>query len=118
MHTETISYQDDKTQLEAYVAYRSKEKFPLVILCHAWKGRDNFICEKAKEIARLGYVGFALDMYGKGVVGRSKEENAALKKPFIENREMLQKRVLKAFKIACQLPYVDAIPRLAQMCEF
>lgn len=105
--TEAISYQDGSNDLEAFVAYPSVEKSPLVILCHAWSGKDEFICDKAREVAQWGYVGFALDMYGKGILGKSKDENAALKKPFIENREMLQKRIMKAFEVACNLPYVD-----------
>lgn len=108
MHTINIPYQDKGVDLEALVATQSEEKRPLVILCHAWKGRDDFICEKAKEIAKWGYVGFALDMYGKGVLGKSKEENAALKKPFMEDRQLLLHRVIEGFKIACSLPYVDS----------
>ena len=112
MFTEAISYQDGNSDLEAFVAYPSIERRPLVILCHAWKGKDDFICDKAREVAQWGYVGFALDMYGKGILGKSKDENAALKRPFIENRNMLQKRVLKAFEVACSLPYVD-VSRIA-----
>lgn len=107
MFTEAISYQDDNSELEGFVAYPSLERRPLVILCHAWRGRDEFICSKAREVAQWGYVGFALDMYGKGILGKSKDENATLKRPFVENREMLQKRVMNAFEVACRLPYVN-----------
>lgn len=107
INTINISYQDNGVELEGFVAYPNEKKRPVVILCHAWKGRDDFICEKAKEIAELGYVGFALDMYGKGVLGKSKEENAALKKPFMENRHLLLNRVIRGFEVACELPYVD-----------
>ncbi len=103
-----VPYRDLETELEAFAAYPSREKKPAVILCHAWKGRDDFICQQARQIANWGYVGFALDMYGKGVLGKSAEENAALKKPFVEDRKLLQRRVLKAFEVARQLPYVDA----------
>jgi dienelactone hydrolase len=102
-----VTYQDEENQLEGFLAYKLEEKKPLVILCHAWKGRDDFICEKAKQIAELGYVGFALDIYGKGILGKNKEECIALKKPFIENRYLLQKRLLKGYHKACSLPYVD-----------
>mgnify|MGYP001306967787 CR=1 FL=1 len=108
MHTDNIPYQDKGIELEGFVAYPSEEKRPVVILCHAWKGKDDFICEKAKAIAEWGYVGFALDMYGKGVLGKSKEENAALKKPFMENRQLLLNRVIRGFEMACSLPYVDS----------
>ncbi len=107
MHTATLPYHDDGVELEGFVAYPDKKRRPLVLLCHAWKGRDDFICEKAQAIAQLGYVGFALDMYGKGVLGKSKEENALLKKPFMDDRKLLQKRLLKAYETACRLPYVD-----------
>lgn len=103
-----LPYTDEGTQLEGFSAYHPDEKRPLVILCHAWRGRDDFICEKAKLIAALGYVGFAIDMYGIGVLGNSKEENAALKKPFIEDRRYLRRRLLKGFDVACALPYVDS----------
>lgn len=105
---ETISYLDQNVELEGYAVYHGKEKRPLVLLCHAWRGRDDFICEKTEQVAALGYSGFAIDMYGKGVIGKSKEENAALKKPFIDDRSFLQSRLLKGYETACTLPFVDA----------
>lgn len=102
-----ISYSHNQTSLEGYAAYPSGENLPLVILCHAWKGRDEFICEKAKQIASLGFGAFALDMYGKGVHGGAIEENAALKKPFIDNRAYLLSRVSLGYETAKALPSID-----------
>lgn len=104
---QTISYSDQNVDLEAYVAAPASSKCPLVLLCHAWRGRDDFICEKAQLIAQLGYVGFALDMYGKDVLGKTKEENAALKKPFVGDRALLRRRLLKGYEAASALPGVD-----------
>ncbi len=59
-------------------------------------------------MAELGYVGFALDMYGKGVLGNSVEENAALMQPFIDDRTMLQKRIFAALAEVKELPWVDS----------
>lgn len=108
MHS-IIPYQDQDTQLEGFVAYPNQtvSKRPVVILCHAWRGNDPFICEKAKEIAEWGYIGFALDIYGKGVLGQTKEENVALKKPWMENRIALQRRLLKSYEVASHLPHAD-----------
>lgn len=108
LHTNFVPYRDEATDLEGFFVYSETKKRPLVILCHAWKGRDEFICEKAKEIAAWGYASFALDMYGKGVLGATRAENAALKRPFMENRALLQQRVVKGFEIASHLPQVDA----------
>lgn len=107
---------DQDIPLEGFLACSTNEKRPLVILCHAWRGRDDFICEKAQKIGALGYTGFALDVYGKGILGNSKDENAALKKPFLEDRSLLQKRLLKGFEMACSLPYVD--PKLIAVLGF
>lgn len=107
MQTAFIPYQDQETSLEGFAAYPSAEKHPAVILCHAWAGRDDFICGVAKQMAGWGYVGFALDMYGKGMIGKSKEENASLKKSFLEQRELLQRRIVKSFNVAQSLSYVD-----------
>lgn len=106
-HTK-IPYQDNGADLEGLAFHPESGKRPLVILCHAWKGRDEFICEKAQMIAKLGYVGFALDMYGRDVLGTCKEENEKLKKPFIQDRSLLQRRVLKALEVSSHLPYVDS----------
>lgn len=108
MLTETISYQDNVVELEGFAAFADAQKRPLVVLCHAWRGRDEFVCDKAKEIAGWGYHCFALDMYGKGVLGHSKEENAALKRPFVEDRALLQRRVVKGFETGSRLIHVDA----------
>lgn len=108
MQNQFIPYLDDEIQLEAFVSRPEGTKLPLVILCHAWKGRDEFICDKAQKIAELGFVGFALDLYGKGVLGKTNEECAKLKKPFLEDRHYLQKRLLKGYQKALTLPNIDA----------
>ncbi len=103
MKTKLVTYEDQDAILEGFLAYDSKSemKSPGVILCHAWSGRDAFVCEKAKEIAQWGYTVFALDLYGKGVLGKNKEENIALMTPFIMDRNFLRKRLnssLDAFR--------------------
>lgn len=107
MEQALVAYTDHGVDLEGFAAYPSPGKHPAVILCHAWKGRDDFICGKAKLVASSGYAGFALDMYGKGILGKSNEENAALKQPFLHDRKLLQQRVLAAFDTVRELPYVD-----------
>lgn len=66
---------------------------PGVLVSHAWGGRDAFADSKASALAELGYVGFALDLYGQGVRGTDRDSCAALMRPFLEDRVMLQARM-------------------------
>ena len=81
---------------------------PGVLVAHAWAGRSDYEDGKADGLARLGYVAFTLDLYGKGVRGSSPEENGALMQPFLEDREMLQKRLLVSLATLREQPEADA----------
>ena len=77
-------------------------------VAHAWAGRGEFEQDKAIKLAELGYVGFALDMYGKGVLGSGPEENTVLMTPFMENRQLLQERMDLAIAVLRDQEEVDA----------
>lgn len=105
----TVGYMDGDVQLEAFFAFDDalSGRRPAVLINHAWGGRDEFVAEKARKLAELGYVGFALDMYGKGILGSGPEENARLMQPFMADRALLQKRIQAALFAVRQLPWVD-----------
>ncbi|MGR9114546.1 MAG: dienelactone hydrolase family protein [Gammaproteobacteria bacterium] len=105
----TVGYLDDDVMLEAFFAYDDavEGRRPAVLVSHAWGGRDEFVAEKAKKLAELGYVGFALDIYGKGIRGTNPEENAKLMQPFMDDRSLLQKRMQAALYAVKLLPWVD-----------
>jgi dienelactone hydrolase len=105
----TVGYLDGGVLLEAFFAFDDAltERRPAVLISHAWGGRDDFVAEKAIKLAELGYVGFALDMYGKGVLGGSAEQNSKLMQPFMADRGMLQKRINAALYAVTLLPWVD-----------
>ncbi|WP_031433127.1 dienelactone hydrolase family protein [Methylomarinum vadi] len=105
----TVGYLDGDVLLEGYFAYddSSEEKRPAVLISHAWGGRDEFVAAKARKLAELGYLGFALDMYGKGVSGSGPEENAILMRPFMEDRAKLQRRINAALYAVKLMPWVD-----------
>src|SRR5205823_988592 len=65
-----IEYYDKDVLLEGFCVYPEKQTSPAVLIVHDWSGRNEFAMNKAKKIAELGYVGFALDMYGKGKIGK------------------------------------------------
>jgi dienelactone hydrolase len=105
----TVAYMDGDVVLEAFFAFDDTllGRRPAVLINHAWGGRDEFVAEKAKKLAQLGYVGFAVDMYGKGILGAGPEQNAKLMQPFMEDRAMLQKRVQAGLTAVRLMPWVD-----------
>lgn len=104
----TLEYRHEGSLLEAFVcAPAGGGRRPAVLISHAWAGRSPFECDKARALAGLGYVGIAIDVYGKGVLGKSVEENGALMKPFLDNRALLQGRLQAALAAARSDPAVD-----------
>jgi len=105
----TVIYLDGDVVLEAFFAFDDalSGPRPTVLINHTWVGRDDFVAEKAKKLAALGYVGFAVDMYGKGVLGANPEQNMKLMQPFMADRDMLQKRMLAALAAVKLMPWVD-----------
>ena len=111
MNTKTMDYTDGNTTLEGYIAYTdSPAPKPAVLIAHDWSGRREFACKAAERIAAMGYVGFALDMYGKGIFGADGdiEGNSALMNPFATDRALLRQRITAALNTVRDLPQVDA----------
>ncbi|MBV1931682.1 MAG: dienelactone hydrolase family protein [Porticoccaceae bacterium] len=105
-----IEYKDGDTLLEAYLAYDDSisEPRPGIIIAHTWWGRGALECKRADQLAELGYVGFALDMYGKGKLGTTPEENGKMMQPLMDDRAVLQNRMAVALTIAQAQTEVDA----------
>jgi dienelactone hydrolase len=80
---------------------------PAVMVCHGWEGRSDAQVECARSLARLGYVGFACDMFGKGIRGDVTGDNSALIAPFLRDRAMLRARLVGTVRVVQSLPEID-----------
>ncbi len=108
IHTEFLTYNDEKTELEGYLACpKQNGNYPLILIAHTWAGRDKFVCKKAEDLAKLGYAAFALDMFGKGVIGNTVEEKKQLITPLLQDRALLLKRITTALNFTQKLPMVN-----------
>jgi len=109
--TYRFSYADGSRELEAFVAYPSSPivlPTPVVLVAHAWYGQDSFAREQAEMLAGLGYIGMALDVYGKGRHGSTAEEGSALMTPWVKDRAALRTRLMAAVMTARELEGADA----------
>ncbi|HEX7027983.1 MAG TPA: SRPBCC family protein, partial [Gammaproteobacteria bacterium] len=65
--TEEIDYAVDGKPFKGFLAYsRNAGKRPGVLVVHEWWGHNDYVRDRARQLAELGYTAFALDMYGEG----------------------------------------------------
>ncbi|MFQ5718556.1 MAG: dienelactone hydrolase family protein [Acidobacteriota bacterium] len=107
MIDETIRWRVDGQGFEGFAVRQGTDSRPVVLVCHAWAGQGDFEIERARRLATLGYVGVAIDVYGEGRRGSSREECEALMTPLMEDRQLLEKRLVAALEAARQIPGVD-----------
>ncbi len=65
---DVVVYTGDSVNMSGFVVYdaSSKEKRPIVLVVHEWWGQTEYAKKRAKQLAALGYLAFAVDMYGDG----------------------------------------------------
>ncbi|MGT2513977.1 dienelactone hydrolase family protein [Sphingomonas panni] len=109
MTVQQFDYRDGDTLLQAGIAFPAgEEKAPAVLIVHQWAGRGEGEHKTAERLAELGYVGIAIDMFGKDVKGDPSGDNSHLIGPFLSDRAALLQRVCAAVTFAATLDRVDA----------
>jgi dienelactone hydrolase len=109
LKTEQIEYRHGGTVLQGYLAYDTafKGKRPGVLLVHEWWGQNSYVRKRAEQLARLGYVAFALDMFGKGVIAKTPEEAAELVTPLKKDRTLLRARAQAGLAVLVNNHWTD-----------
>lgn len=105
-----FAYTDGETRFEGYVVHPAKDTTtrPCIVLAHDWSGLTDPTRRLAERYAGLGYVCFALDVYGLGVRGDPVGDNTHLMEPLMRDRALLRRRLLAGYEAARQAPGVDA----------
>jgi dienelactone hydrolase len=109
IRTETVEYNDGDTVLEGYLAYddAAKGKRAGVVVVHEWWGLNDFIKGQTEVLANLGYVAFAIDMYGKGVRAKTTEEAGALATIYRSDRKLMRRRANAGLEVLRKYPLTD-----------
>lgn len=109
IRTRDVEYSHGDQRFEARMFWDDERwPSPAVAVAHAWSGRAEHECEAAEKLAGEGYVGFALDVYGKGIRGQGVEENMGLMQPLLNDRALLQARLRAGLDCAAAQAEVDA----------
>jgi dienelactone hydrolase len=94
--TKDVDYEQNGVKLRGYLAYDDAKvkdgKIPGVLVVHEWWGLDDYPKHRAEQLAALGYVAFALDMYGAGVVAKDPGEAGKLAGQFKDKPLMMAAR--------------------------
>ena len=77
VQTKTVTYTHGSVELEGFLAWDDslKGKRPGILVVHEWWGLNDYARQRAQQLAAMGYVAFALDMYGKGKVTQHPDQD-------------------------------------------
>lgn len=109
MKAEAVEYRHGDAVLQGYVAYDDalSGKRPGVLVVHEWWGHNDYVRRRAEQLARMGYVAFALDMYGKGKIAREAKDAAQLSGAFKSDRKFGRARAGAGLDVLKGHPLVD-----------
>lgn len=108
--TEVVEYRHGDKVLEGYLAYDDSFQGPRpgVLVVHEWKGLGPYEQGRARQLAELGYVAFAADIYGKGERAETREEARALATTYRQDVALLRARALRGLEVLKHDKRVDA----------
>lgn len=94
VRTQDVEYKQGDATLRGYVAYDDAiaGKRPGVVVFPEWWGLTSYPKWRARELARLGYVAFAADVYGDGKTTTDPKQAQAWMMPFMKDRVLLRAR--------------------------
>ncbi|MGD8869282.1 MAG: dienelactone hydrolase family protein [Gemmatimonadales bacterium] len=109
IQTREIEYQYGETPLQGFIAWDAAKpgKRPGVLVVHEWWGHNQHARNQARRLAEAGYVGFALDMYGKGKLAKHPEDAQAMATEATEDPSVAMGRFNAALEQLKQDPHVD-----------
>lgn len=114
--TKAVEYRHGEVLLEGWMAWddAAKEKRPGVLVIHEWWGHNAYVRKRAEQLAAEGFVAFALDMYGKGVLETTFEGAGKQAGKFKDDRKLMRERARAGLDALAKDEHVDA-KRLAAM---
>ncbi len=107
--TRVIEYKQGDTALEGYLAWDDAHAGarPGVLVVHDWTGVGPYAQGRCEQLAKLGYVAFAADIYGKGVRPQTPQEAGAQATIYKKDRALMRARVNAGLDELRRQPGVD-----------
>ena len=108
IETREVEYTANGTVLQGFVAWDAsmEGQRPGVLVVHEWWGHNEHARNQARRLAEAGYVGFALDVYGKGMLATHPESANAMMTEVMQ-AGVIPARFNAALEQLKQDPHVD-----------
>jgi dienelactone hydrolase len=105
-----VDYKHGEVALRGYLACDESvsEKRPGVLVVHEWWGLGDYEKSRAEQLEKLGYVAFALDMYGAGIKTNDPAEAGKYAGALKGDRKLMRARAEAGLEILKSNPHVDA----------
>jgi dienelactone hydrolase len=107
--TKIIEYKQGNTLLEGYLAWDDAKsvKRPGILIVHEWNGLGTYVKKRAEMLAKLGYIAFAADIYGKGVRPTDPADSAKLAGIYKNDRALMRARARAGLEELKKQKFVD-----------
>ncbi len=106
---DSVSYTLDGKEYKGYVAYNenNKDKRPAVLVVHEWWGLGDYARSRAKQLAELGYIAMAVDMFGNGATANDPAQAQTLATPLYKDPQLAKARLDAAIDKIKNYPQTD-----------
>lgn len=108
--TEAVKYREAGEEFTSYVSYDNslKNKRPGILVVHEWWGLDDYTKRRMEMLAKLGYVAFAVDMYGTAKVTDDPEKAKTWMTEVTTDIEWWRERAMAGINRLKKHKHVDA----------
>lgn len=109
VQTKNIEYKDGNVTCKGMLAWDDAVKGPRpgVLVVHEFWGLNDYARKRAEQLAKLGYVAFAADMYGEGKVTEHPNEAGQMAGQVRANQAAWRARALAALDVLKSQPQCD-----------
>jgi dienelactone hydrolase len=107
--TDNVSYKLDTLTMNGFVAYdeSSNKKRPAIFIIHEWWGLNDYVKKRAEQLAGMGYIAMAIDLYGNGKQADNPKDAGAAAGYFYKNFKAAKDRFDAAVAKLKEYPQVD-----------
>ena len=97
---QVVAYSSDGMNFKSFISYDESKsgKRPAILVIPEWWGLNDYAKSRARQLAELGYIAMAVDMYGDGKIATNPQEAQESTKPFYSDPNLAKSRVDAALK--------------------